>query len=801
VAVDGAGNALVSTDPARGAGTWRTTNIDGTTNLSGVSCPSRSLCVAVGGRDVAVSTDPTSGVWNVLLGADRTVGPECGKYAPGEGCSASLTGISCASASFCAATDSWGQVISSTNPNGGLNAWSRGGRAEGPDLSDLSCRTESACFGVCSVGFGLLGQDCPGSAYGAGDVVAWRPGSSSISSTIASRPLAAIWCQARSSCFASDSSGRMVASTSPGDGAPWSTVLAGASSSHRYDPIDDVSCPSSSSCVAIDNDANVSVSGSWTSTPSSRLARSTTAPRFHRAASLPAAKPKAPPTPPASSKLPSLGPGESSSSTAAFQAQANDTAAAATGVGYGLADPTQGMPANVVFATCTIDAVPCPKADLQGWFNRATPNAFSALRSSLPLGYLRLFVPYDALQTANGNTCIPSPAKTDGRGYQAFEQLVWAVQGAQADGLTPVVAFTNGTGIGGVPSIPDPSYGTAAANPFAGWTNAARDYSCGVSGIMRSIGVVKIGSHPVVKWEVWNEPNGAGQFNGALSNECNSSTSPCGGVYNSGGYLCYTNFGPCGPLEAAGLWALANHAATVQFGPGNYQLAAMTVSNAQNSPYETSYEQAIQGSFSCTKGYYCSRIGPSVWSIHDYDEPSSGVPSATADIKRFATTLNSHWATNQTVWITETGVALEDGATSDNNCKLSASNCGPTKSSNCAVGPYPQVDNKFGACVDAIPDAQAAGAGSILDLAAAAASDTQNVTQIDWYEFQALNPSSGWDSGLVSPPSGGYASPDGVYTANRPSLCALEQIDQSNCSGSTIDASDWSTNQYQAANP
>jgi hypothetical protein len=227
----------------------------------------------------------------------------------------------------------------------------------------------------------------------------------------------------------------------------------------------------------------------------------------------------------------------------------------------------------------------------------------------------------------------------------------------------------------------------------------------------------------------------------------------------------------------------------------------MTVSNAQNSPYQTSYEQGMQGMRSCTAGYYCAAVGPTVWSIHDYDDPSNGVPGASADIKRFATTLTSHWGTSQTVWITESAVALEDGAGSDNNCKTSSSNCGPQKNSNCAVGPYPQLDNTFGACVDGNPTAQDNGAADFMSLAKAAAADSQNVTQVDWYEFQAPNPDTGWDSALVTAPKSGYKNSAASYARRRQSYCVLDHINLTNCPTVPIDSTDWSTNQYQAANP
>jgi hypothetical protein len=47
VAVDGAGNVLTATSPTGGSAAWTITNVDGPTALASVSCPSVSLCVAV----------------------------------------------------------------------------------------------------------------------------------------------------------------------------------------------------------------------------------------------------------------------------------------------------------------------------------------------------------------------------------------------------------------------------------------------------------------------------------------------------------------------------------------------------------------------------------------------------------------------------------------------------------------------------------------------------------------------------------------------------------------------------------
>jgi hypothetical protein len=47
VAVDATGNALVSTDPSGGAGSWTVTRVDRVGSLNAVSCPSTSLCIAI----------------------------------------------------------------------------------------------------------------------------------------------------------------------------------------------------------------------------------------------------------------------------------------------------------------------------------------------------------------------------------------------------------------------------------------------------------------------------------------------------------------------------------------------------------------------------------------------------------------------------------------------------------------------------------------------------------------------------------------------------------------------------------
>ena len=97
--------------------------------LSGISCPSESLCVAVGGREgtIAVSQNPTGGSasWDEVK-LEYPVGPgkTCVEGEPDcEPPSGALQAVSCASESFCALTTYDGWIFVSTDPTGGADTW------------------------------------------------------------------------------------------------------------------------------------------------------------------------------------------------------------------------------------------------------------------------------------------------------------------------------------------------------------------------------------------------------------------------------------------------------------------------------------------------------------------------------------------------------------------------------------------------------------------------------------------------------------------------------------------------------
>ena len=120
-----------TTNPTGGAWTQRSIS-DG---LSSVSCPSASLCVAVGtpggtaiGQTGALdfSTDPTSGTWTHV--GFSSLPP--------------LLSISCPSTSLCVATDSRGDVMVSTNPTGDASAWTVTPVEPAPCVNALPCTVE-----------------------------------------------------------------------------------------------------------------------------------------------------------------------------------------------------------------------------------------------------------------------------------------------------------------------------------------------------------------------------------------------------------------------------------------------------------------------------------------------------------------------------------------------------------------------------------------------------------------------------------------------------------------------------------
>jgi hypothetical protein len=181
VAVSFDGYVYSTTDPTGPAGSWHLADVDGRerdTHLESVSCPDPGFCVAVSGDrntagKVLTSTDPT--------------GPGTAWQEAQLDPSLDLRGVSCVSRSFCLAVASKGRILRSTDPQGGAAAWESIGTPGGPgDLEAVACVDSSSFLCLAgNVGGNLLSTTAAGA-----ELSTWREtnGGASVQVTGASCP-------------------------------------------------------------------------------------------------------------------------------------------------------------------------------------------------------------------------------------------------------------------------------------------------------------------------------------------------------------------------------------------------------------------------------------------------------------------------------------------------------------------------------------------------------------------------------------------------------------------------------------
>ena len=226
VAVDHAGDVLSSTDPTGGAGAWaRDASVANT--LTDVSCPSSELCVAIGGGSIVTSTDPTggAGAWTVTK-----VLPDSSEYLGGS----ELEAVSCASANLCVVTDEHGDLLTATDPAGGASAWTT---TTGVGLGSVSCPSTQLCVGT-------RGEDIVTSTNPTGGAGAWT-----VTDVDGAKTLLDVSCSSESLCVASDNYGDILATTEPtGGAAAWTVTNVDGRGG-----INHVLCASWGLCLALDD--------------------------------------------------------------------------------------------------------------------------------------------------------------------------------------------------------------------------------------------------------------------------------------------------------------------------------------------------------------------------------------------------------------------------------------------------------------------------------------------------------------------------------------------------------------------
>ncbi len=231
VATDSAGNVLTSTSPSGGRPAWTISRVAGR-GLGGVSCPTENFCVATAGSDIYTSTDPTGG------SAAWTVTHTNGIF---------LDQVSCPSTSLCVITATASgtvaitpMIVSSTDPTGGAAAWSATRIAVPEFLEAISCPSTSLCVagGVPNVG-----------TRAASIVTSTDPTGHSASAWTATTGFSidSVSCPSTHLCLAGSlSAGAVLSSTNPTGGAnAWTTTQIPSSAG-----VQAMSCPSTTLCVA-----------------------------------------------------------------------------------------------------------------------------------------------------------------------------------------------------------------------------------------------------------------------------------------------------------------------------------------------------------------------------------------------------------------------------------------------------------------------------------------------------------------------------------------------------------------------
>jgi hypothetical protein len=249
---DTAGNVVTSTTPGD-LQSWQVAHVDSASNgpphggagLASVSCPSVRLCVAVDGAGNAViSTQPAGGPssWSVTH-IDNGITMECGKYGP-EDCQPGLQAVSCPGPSLCIAVDTASNVLTSTDPTD-TSAWKIAFQGEypGPDyLQSAACPS----LQLCDVVFAY--QD---------SVTTLNP-STGARSTVSLAPapgvMSGIWC-APIACFTAGdpgtgAHGELFAATDP---AGWTVTDRSAPNI----PITGIACPTRLLCVATNQSGDI----------------------------------------------------------------------------------------------------------------------------------------------------------------------------------------------------------------------------------------------------------------------------------------------------------------------------------------------------------------------------------------------------------------------------------------------------------------------------------------------------------------------------------------------------------------
>jgi hypothetical protein len=214
--------------------------------ITAVSCPwSTTTCVATDNYgNVFTSTNPAGGTstWGQPVQVDPSPTPP-NQYAIDAGYT--LTSISCPYTSMCAAGDTQGNIVYSTNPTGGAGAWAVKSVDPGHVINGVSCPSFGECVAVDNAGNVIVAIGSSASnqkAVNANWTVSHVDGNNSILSISCFNYL----------CAAGDSAGNILTNTDVGTtGWQITSNVTSTSSSRGIPAIGAISCGYTNFCVAL----------------------------------------------------------------------------------------------------------------------------------------------------------------------------------------------------------------------------------------------------------------------------------------------------------------------------------------------------------------------------------------------------------------------------------------------------------------------------------------------------------------------------------------------------------------------
>ena len=252
--VDSNGDILTSTNPFGATGGWRVTHIaiasapaSGACGLggppdiclAGISCPSATLCVAVGSYDPpalgAGASGPVTGA--IESSTTPTAGPQAWALTDADPGTV-IDDIACPSVALCVAVDSDGAVLVSTTP-AKASSWTEARVDGGRSLQAISCPSVKLCVAVDNFG-GVLASTSP-----AGGRKLWHRTATPLTS------LSSVSCPSAKLCLAADQgSGKLIVATKPGSvTAVWRAAQPSSGASSVY-------CESASLCLSTTSSTN-----------------------------------------------------------------------------------------------------------------------------------------------------------------------------------------------------------------------------------------------------------------------------------------------------------------------------------------------------------------------------------------------------------------------------------------------------------------------------------------------------------------------------------------------------------------